>query len=160
MQSSKNKNKNKNQLWMNWDRVRTSWCKVQFSDVFLSLISMSSAQIALFIWDEGNGPRLTAVKEFCVDTRDGCATSFTSYLPNCVCIYRVTQHKWHSRWNAVCSDSCVSISVFHPKNERSEICRFAGVSSHNSCAILLREISENYVCFSFETFACWLFYLL
>ncbi|XP_075887862.1 beta-1,3-glucosyltransferase isoform X2 [Nelusetta ayraudi] len=40
-------------------------------------------EIALFIWEEGNGPRLTAVREFCVDERDGCATSFTSYLANC-----------------------------------------------------------------------------
>ncbi|XP_068457367.1 beta-1,3-glucosyltransferase isoform X4 [Clinocottus analis] len=40
-------------------------------------------EIALYIWEEGNGPRLTAVPEFCTDTRDNCATTFTTYLPNC-----------------------------------------------------------------------------
>ncbi|KAK5858598.1 hypothetical protein PBY51_002727 [Eleginops maclovinus] len=40
-------------------------------------------EIALFIWEEGNGPKLTAVSEFCTETRDNCATTFTSYLPNC-----------------------------------------------------------------------------
>ncbi|XP_034539866.1 beta-1,3-glucosyltransferase [Notolabrus celidotus] len=40
-------------------------------------------EIALFIWEEGNGPKLTAVPEFCTETRDNCATTFTTYLPNC-----------------------------------------------------------------------------
>ncbi|KAL3042775.1 hypothetical protein OYC64_020657 [Pagothenia borchgrevinki] len=40
-------------------------------------------EIALYIWEEGNGQKLTAVPEFCTETRDNCATTFTSYLPNC-----------------------------------------------------------------------------
>ncbi|TNN54729.1 Beta-1,3-glucosyltransferase [Liparis tanakae] len=40
-------------------------------------------ELALYIWEEGYGPKLTAVPEFCTDTRDDCATTFTSYLPNC-----------------------------------------------------------------------------
>lgn len=43
------------------------------------------SQIALFVWEEGNGPKLTAVPEFCTELRDNCATSFTTYLPHCVC---------------------------------------------------------------------------
>ncbi|XP_030601514.1 beta-1,3-glucosyltransferase isoform X3 [Archocentrus centrarchus] len=40
-------------------------------------------EIALFIWEEGNGPKLTAVPEFCTELRDNCATTFTTYLPHC-----------------------------------------------------------------------------
>ncbi|XP_023272334.1 beta-1,3-glucosyltransferase [Seriola lalandi dorsalis] len=40
-------------------------------------------EIALYIWEEGNGPKLTAVPEFCTEPRDNCATTFTTYLPNC-----------------------------------------------------------------------------
>ncbi|XP_039887824.1 beta-1,3-glucosyltransferase isoform X4 [Simochromis diagramma] len=40
-------------------------------------------EIALFIWEEGHGPKLTAVPEFCTEPRDGCATAFTTYLPDC-----------------------------------------------------------------------------
>ncbi|XP_071767913.1 beta-1,3-glucosyltransferase [Centroberyx gerrardi] len=40
-------------------------------------------EIALYIWEEGNGPKLTAVPEFCTQQRDDCATTFTTYLPNC-----------------------------------------------------------------------------
>ncbi|XP_018548098.1 beta-1,3-glucosyltransferase isoform X2 [Lates calcarifer] len=40
-------------------------------------------EIALYIWEEGNGPQLTAVPEFCTEPRDNCATTFTTYLPNC-----------------------------------------------------------------------------
>ncbi|XP_068572135.1 beta-1,3-glucosyltransferase [Cebidichthys violaceus] len=40
-------------------------------------------EVALYIWEEGNGPKLTAVPEFCSETRDNCATTFTTYLPNC-----------------------------------------------------------------------------
>ncbi|XP_076745365.1 beta-1,3-glucosyltransferase isoform X3 [Maylandia zebra] len=40
-------------------------------------------EIALFIWEEGHGPKLTAVPEFCTQPRDGCATAFTTYLPDC-----------------------------------------------------------------------------
>ncbi|XP_069576254.1 beta-1,3-glucosyltransferase isoform X2 [Brachyistius frenatus] len=40
-------------------------------------------EISLYIWEEGNGPKLTAVPEFCTEPRDNCATTFTSYLPNC-----------------------------------------------------------------------------
>ncbi|XP_047462135.1 beta-1,3-glucosyltransferase [Mugil cephalus] len=40
-------------------------------------------EVALYIWEEGNGPRLTAVPEFCTEPNDNCATSFTNYMPNC-----------------------------------------------------------------------------
>ncbi|XP_026183308.1 beta-1,3-glucosyltransferase isoform X3 [Mastacembelus armatus] len=40
-------------------------------------------EIALYIWEEGNGPELTAVPEFCTEPRQNCATTFTTYLPNC-----------------------------------------------------------------------------
>ncbi|KAM9348097.1 beta-1,3-glucosyltransferase [Symphorus nematophorus] len=40
-------------------------------------------EVALYIWEEGNGPKLTAIPEFCTETRDNCATTFTTYLPNC-----------------------------------------------------------------------------
>lgn len=66
-------------------------------------MSVSSTQIALFIWEEGNGPRLTTVEEFCVHMRDGCATSFTSYLANCVRTHSITQHMWHLMGKAECN---------------------------------------------------------
>ncbi|XP_076024827.1 beta-1,3-glucosyltransferase [Genypterus blacodes] len=40
-------------------------------------------EIALFIWEEGSGPRLTAAPEFCTRPGEKCATTFTSYLHNC-----------------------------------------------------------------------------
>ncbi|XP_040006391.1 beta-1,3-glucosyltransferase isoform X2 [Xiphias gladius] len=40
-------------------------------------------EIALYIWEDGNGPKLTAVPEFCTEPRDNCATTFTTYLPDC-----------------------------------------------------------------------------
>ncbi|XP_053703754.1 beta-1,3-glucosyltransferase isoform X1 [Synchiropus splendidus] len=40
-------------------------------------------EIALYIWEEGKGPQLTAVPEFCVDPKANCATTFTTYLPDC-----------------------------------------------------------------------------
>lgn len=40
-------------------------------------------EIALYIWEEGNGPKLTAVPEFCTEPRDNCATTFTTYMPSC-----------------------------------------------------------------------------
>ncbi|XP_019952583.1 beta-1,3-glucosyltransferase isoform X2 [Paralichthys olivaceus] len=40
-------------------------------------------EIALYIWEEGRGPKLTSVPEFCTESRDDCATTFTTYLPNC-----------------------------------------------------------------------------
>ncbi|XP_041656481.1 beta-1,3-glucosyltransferase isoform X3 [Cheilinus undulatus] len=40
-------------------------------------------EIALFIWEEGCGPKLTAVPEFCTEARDDCITTFTTYLPYC-----------------------------------------------------------------------------
>lgn len=52
-------------------------------------------EIALYIWEEGNGPLLTAVPEFCTEMRDNCATSFTTYLPNCV---RINWHFHHYIW--------------------------------------------------------------
>ncbi|KAM9846412.1 beta-1,3-glucosyltransferase [Aulostomus maculatus] len=61
-------------------------------------------EIALFIWEEGNGPRLTAVPEFCTELRDDCSTTFKTYLPNCgdpvsetdVFVAVKTCHKFHS----------------------------------------------------------------
>ncbi|XP_072231489.1 beta-1,3-glucosyltransferase isoform X2 [Leuresthes tenuis] len=40
-------------------------------------------EIALYIWEEGNGPELTAVPEFCTELKDNCATTFTTYLYDC-----------------------------------------------------------------------------
>ncbi|XP_059207421.1 beta-1,3-glucosyltransferase [Centropristis striata] len=40
-------------------------------------------ELALYIWEEGNGPKLTAVTEFCTERKNNCATTFTSYLPYC-----------------------------------------------------------------------------
>ncbi|CAG00414.1 unnamed protein product [Tetraodon nigroviridis] len=40
-------------------------------------------EVALYVWDDGKGPKLTAVAEFCSQRRDGCATWFTTYLPYC-----------------------------------------------------------------------------
>ncbi|XP_020778644.1 beta-1,3-glucosyltransferase [Boleophthalmus pectinirostris] len=40
-------------------------------------------EIALFIWNDGKGPKLTPVPEFCREAKDHCVTTFTSYLPNC-----------------------------------------------------------------------------
>ncbi|XP_029375387.1 beta-1,3-glucosyltransferase isoform X2 [Echeneis naucrates] len=42
-----------------------------------------SHEIALYIWEEGNGPALTAVPEFCTEPGDNCVTTFKTYLPNC-----------------------------------------------------------------------------
>lgn len=41
-------------------------------------------QIALYVWEEGKGPRLTAAPQLCLQMRDDCATWFTTYLPDCV----------------------------------------------------------------------------
>ena len=42
-------------------------------------------QIALYIWDGGNGLPLTPVPEFCTDVvGSACATSLQSSLPLCV----------------------------------------------------------------------------
>lgn len=40
-------------------------------------------EIALFIWNEGKGPKLTPVPEFCRAPMAHCVTTFTSYLPDC-----------------------------------------------------------------------------
>uniref|UniRef100_A0A3B3DGL5 Beta 3-glucosyltransferase b n=1 Tax=Oryzias melastigma TaxID=30732 RepID=A0A3B3DGL5_ORYME len=40
-------------------------------------------EVALYIWEGGNGPELTAVPEFCIEPSDNCATTFTTYLPDC-----------------------------------------------------------------------------
>ncbi|XP_034034114.1 beta-1,3-glucosyltransferase isoform X1 [Thalassophryne amazonica] len=53
--------------------------KPQKSDFTIDL----KHEIALYIWEGGNGPNLTAVPEFCTQQRDNCATTFTTYLPNC-----------------------------------------------------------------------------
>uniref|UniRef100_A0A674MDT5 Beta 3-glucosyltransferase b n=2 Tax=Takifugu rubripes TaxID=31033 RepID=A0A674MDT5_TAKRU len=60
-------------------------------------------EIALYVWEEGNGPKLTAVPEFCSQMRDNCATSFTTFLPDCgepvpktdVFVAVKTCHKFH-----------------------------------------------------------------
>ncbi|KAM6907223.1 beta-1,3-glucosyltransferase [Xenentodon cancila] len=62
-------------------------------------------EISLYIWEEGNGPELTAVPEFCTEPRDSCATTFTTYLrmnngdlvsKNDVFVAVKTYHKFHS----------------------------------------------------------------
>ncbi|XP_035874272.1 beta-1,3-glucosyltransferase isoform X5 [Phyllostomus discolor] len=41
-------------------------------------------EIALYIWDKGDGPPLTPVPELCTDSVDAhCATTFHSFLPLC-----------------------------------------------------------------------------
>ncbi|RVE63974.1 hypothetical protein OJAV_G00141590 [Oryzias javanicus] len=40
-------------------------------------------EIALYIREGGDGPELTAVPEFCIEPSDNCATTFTTYLPDC-----------------------------------------------------------------------------
>uniref|UniRef100_A0A7N5JPI6 Beta 3-glucosyltransferase n=1 Tax=Ailuropoda melanoleuca TaxID=9646 RepID=A0A7N5JPI6_AILME len=41
-------------------------------------------EIALYIWDKGDGPPLTPVPEFCTEVVDSsCATTFHSFLPLC-----------------------------------------------------------------------------
>ncbi|XP_074072197.1 beta-1,3-glucosyltransferase isoform X1 [Macrotis lagotis] len=45
-------------------------------------------EIALYIWDKGNGPHLTPVPEFCTDDENSlktasCATMFHTFLPLC-----------------------------------------------------------------------------
>ncbi|KAJ6662329.1 hypothetical protein lerEdw1_012493 [Lerista edwardsae] len=45
-------------------------------------------EIALYIWEEGNGPHLTPVPEFCTEDFDSpkaahCATTFINFLPVC-----------------------------------------------------------------------------
>lgn len=52
-------------------------------------------QVALYIWDNGNGPHLTAVPELCTEPEDSpqtlnhCATTLSSELPMCVSICSV-----------------------------------------------------------------------
>lgn len=49
-----------------------------------------SLQVALYIWDNGNGPHLTAVPELCTEPEDSphslshCATALSSKPPLCV----------------------------------------------------------------------------
>uniref|UniRef100_A0A8C6TWP8 Beta 3-glucosyltransferase b n=1 Tax=Neogobius melanostomus TaxID=47308 RepID=A0A8C6TWP8_9GOBI len=52
------------------------------SSNYVNFVS-SLFQIALFIWNEGKGPKLTPVPEFCRTPVAHCVTTFTSYLPNC-----------------------------------------------------------------------------
>ncbi|ETE69233.1 Beta-1,3-glucosyltransferase, partial [Ophiophagus hannah] len=45
-------------------------------------------EIALYIWEKGNGPQLTLVPEFCTENFNSpngvtCATTFTNFLPQC-----------------------------------------------------------------------------
>ncbi|KAF4082077.1 hypothetical protein AMELA_G00147590 [Ameiurus melas] len=65
-------------------------------------------ELALYIWEEGRGPSLTAVHEFCSELHgspntEHCATTVSSYLPNCgtlvkredVFVAVKTCHKFH-----------------------------------------------------------------
>ncbi|XP_062869871.1 beta-1,3-glucosyltransferase [Trichomycterus rosablanca] len=45
-------------------------------------------EVALYIWEDGRGPALTAVREFCSELHDSsntehCATTVNTYLPSC-----------------------------------------------------------------------------
>nr|XP_029135225.1 beta-1,3-glucosyltransferase [Labrus bergylta] len=63
---------------------RCTCCKVQYEPLKSDFSIDLKHEIALFIWEEGNGPKLTAVPEFCTEARDDdCASTFTTYLPNC-----------------------------------------------------------------------------
>ena len=55
-------------------------------------------QLALYIWNKGEGVKVTEVEELCAgDTHDNCVTSYTADFPDCVSnlsctcvIYRAT----------------------------------------------------------------------
>lgn len=54
-----------------------------------------SLQVALYIWDNGKGPHLTAVPELCTEPEDspqarGCATTLSRDPPLCVSICSVS----------------------------------------------------------------------
>ena len=49
-----------------------------------SLRALPPPQIALYIWDEGRGPELQDVPEFCSGPGAHCATAITFPLPDCV----------------------------------------------------------------------------
>ncbi|KAM4547231.1 beta-1,3-glucosyltransferase [Fundulus diaphanus] len=57
--------------------------RIQYENLKSDFTIDLTHEIALFIWEEGRGPALTTVPEFCTETRDNCATTFTTYLPNC-----------------------------------------------------------------------------
>lgn len=54
-----------------------------------------SSQVALYIWDNGKGPHLTAVPELCTEPEDSpqaqlCATTMSREPPLCVSLCSVT----------------------------------------------------------------------
>ncbi|XP_047234195.1 beta-1,3-glucosyltransferase isoform X2 [Girardinichthys multiradiatus] len=57
--------------------------RIQYENLKSDFTIDLTHEIALFIWEDGRGPKLTSVPEFCTETRDNCATTFTTYLPNC-----------------------------------------------------------------------------
>lgn len=62
-----------------------------------------SEQIALYIWDKGGGPALTAVPEFCTDDAGPhCATTFHSVLPLCVSKEKRPSPAEHRRMHILC----------------------------------------------------------
>uniref|UniRef100_A0A3P8VZJ2 Beta 3-glucosyltransferase b n=1 Tax=Cynoglossus semilaevis TaxID=244447 RepID=A0A3P8VZJ2_CYNSE len=103
-----------------------------------------SHEIALYILEEGNGPKLTAVREFCIESEENCASTFTSYLPDCgepvsrrdLFVAVKTWHKFHSDrvsvvkatwekeaefleyYSDVADDSIPTISLGIPNTER------------------------------------------
>lgn len=56
------------------------------------MCSFTPLQVALYIWDDGNGPTLTAVPELCSEEDDSpqtlqrCATTLSKELPACVSV--------------------------------------------------------------------------
>uniref|UniRef100_A0A1A8S461 Beta 1,3-galactosyltransferase-like b n=1 Tax=Nothobranchius rachovii TaxID=451742 RepID=A0A1A8S461_9TELE len=57
--------------------------RIQYENLKSDFTIDLTYEIAFFIWEEGRGPKLTAVPEFCSEPGDNCATSFTTYLPSC-----------------------------------------------------------------------------
>lgn len=86
-------------------------------------------QVALYIWDNGNGPHLTAVPELCTEPDDSpqtlsrCATTLSSELPLCVSIC----------FNAMCP--CCAVN-----NEETYLNKKA---SNRSCPSEVRASSED-----------------
>lgn len=71
-----------------WKEINSKWLKDPF--VLRPLFPAVSFQVALYIWENGNGPHLTAVPELCTEPDDSpqtfsrCATTLSRELPLCV----------------------------------------------------------------------------
>ncbi|CAL8265985.1 unnamed protein product [Merluccius merluccius] len=57
--------------------------RIQYSPLKSDFTIDLKHEIALYIWDDGRGPVLTDVPEFCAGQEAHCATAFTASVPNC-----------------------------------------------------------------------------